>query len=140
MNKNIYIVVSEKYTKSINISTYSMIALTTQEDVENFVKQNARAVIFKAGSCRQTENALHRLTAFFNKYPDIPAARIDVVSHRNASNMATGLSGKKHESPQVLVFKAGECIFEANHWRIEAITLIDIVESYLTDRSAKKIQ
>jgi len=136
VNKNIYIVVSEKYTKSINISTYTMIALTTQEDVESFVKQNALAVIFKAGSCRQTENALHRLTAFFKKYTDIPAAKVDVVSHRSASNMATGLSGKKHESPQVLLFKDGKCIFEANHWRIEAITLIDAVESYAHDRSA----
>lgn len=113
-----------------------MITLQTQEEVENFVKQNARAVIFKAGSCRQTEIAVHRLTAFFKKYPDIPAAKIDVVSHRNASNVATHLSGKKHESPQVLVFKDGECIFEANHWRIEAITLIDAVESHVHDRSA----
>lgn len=113
-----------------------MIALTTPEEVENFVNQNSLGVIFKSGSCRQTENAFHRLTAFFNKYPDVPAARIDVVLHRNASNMATGLAGKKHESPQILVFKDGKCIFEANHWRIEAITLIDVVESYVQDRSA----
>jgi bacillithiol system protein YtxJ len=134
VNKNIYIILSEKYTKSINIATDTMIALTTQEEVENFVKQNSLAVLFKAGSCRQTENAMHRLTAFFKKHSDVPVGTIDVVLHRTASNTATGLSWKKHESPQVLVFKDGKCIFEANHWRIETITLIDALEPHLEVR------
>lgn len=105
-----------------------MTDLTTKEDVQNFIERNPYAVIFKAGTCRQTQQAQDRLSPFFKKYPDIPAARIDVANHQEASAIATGLSGKKHESPQLLLFKEGKCVFHANHWRIDAITLINSVE------------
>jgi len=107
-----------------------MTELTTQDDVKNFIKQNPVAVIFKAGMCRQTREALNRLNPFFKKYPDIPAASIDAAKHLDASTMAAGMSGKKHESPQVLLFKDEKCVFNANHWRIDAISLIDAVETH----------
>ncbi len=110
--------------------------LTTQEEVQYFVNENPIAVIFKAGKCRQTEEALKRLTPFFKQYPGIPAAMIDVVDHRDASSMATSLSGKKHESPQLLLFKNENCVFESNHWRIEAMTLIEAVKLHFKDRNA----
>jgi bacillithiol system protein YtxJ len=112
-----------------------MTDLTTKEEVQNFIEKNPVAVIYKAGSCRQTEEALRRLNPFFKKYPDLPAAIIDVVADRSASTMVTGLSGKKHESPQILLFKDGTCVFEANHWRIEAVTVIDAVESHLNQHN-----
>ncbi len=107
-----------------------MIELTSQDDVQNFVKENNIAVIFKAGGCRQTREALRKITPFFKKHPGIPAGKIDVVQHRDASAEATNLSGKKHESPQILLFRDGQCVYDANHWRIEGISLIDAIESF----------
>jgi len=107
-----------------------MTELTTPEEVQEFIEQNSIAVIFKSGQCRQTDEAIRRLKPFFNKYPDVPVALIEVVEHRKASVKATDLAGKKHESPQLLLFKDGKCIYDANHWRIEGVALIDVVATH----------
>jgi bacillithiol system protein YtxJ len=118
-----------KYTKSPG-ELVALTELTTEDDVRSFIGQNSLAIIFKAGRCRQTGEALRRLNPFFKKYPDLPAAVIDVVLHPDASMAATGMSDTKHESPQVLLFKDGKCVFNANHWRIDTISLLDEVERY----------
>jgi bacillithiol system protein YtxJ len=105
--------------------------LTTADDIRHFLDQNRFAVIFKAGTCRQTESALNRLTPFFKKYPAVPAARINVVKHPEVSKLITSLSGRKHESPQVLLFQDAKCFFDAHHWRIDAIPLIDALEGLI---------
>jgi bacillithiol system protein YtxJ len=102
--------------------------LTTPEDVQQLLDGNRFAVIFKAGTCRQTESALNRLTPFFKKHSAVPAGRIDVVNHPEASKLVTSLSGRKHETPQVLLFKEGKCVFDSHHWRVDAIPLIDAFE------------
>jgi bacillithiol system protein YtxJ len=118
-----------KYTKSPG-ELVALTELTTEDDVRSFIGQNSLAIIFKAGRCRQTGEALRRLNPFFKKYPDLPAAVIDVVLHTDASMAVTGMSDTKHESPQVLLFKDGKCVFNANHWRIDTISLLDEVERY----------
>jgi bacillithiol system protein YtxJ len=48
-----------------------------------------------------------------------------VIEQRNISNTIEQIFGIKHESPQVLLIKNGNCIYSESH---HAITVDDIVE------------
>ena len=50
---------------------------------------------------------------------------LDLISYRSISNKIAELFHVPHESPQVLVIKKGECVYEESHL---AITMDDIRE------------
>lgn len=43
---------------------------------------------------------------------------LDLLSYRNLSNKIADNFGVIHESPQVLLIKNGDCVFEASHSEI----------------------
>lgn len=50
---------------------------------------------------------------------------LDLIAHRNLSNHIASQFSVYHESPQVLIIKNGECIFDESHG---AINMADIQE------------
>lgn len=50
---------------------------------------------------------------------------LDLIAHRNISSKIASEFGVYHESPQVLVIKNGECIYDESH---SAITMDEIEE------------
>jgi bacillithiol system protein YtxJ len=44
---------------------------------------------------------------------------LDLISHRNISSKISEEFNVHHESPQVLVIKNGECIFDESHYGID---------------------
>jgi bacillithiol system protein YtxJ len=50
---------------------------------------------------------------------------VDVIGHRDLSNKIARRFGVNHESPQVLVIRNGECIFDESHMGIH---MDDIIE------------
>jgi bacillithiol system protein YtxJ len=50
---------------------------------------------------------------------------LDLIKHRDVSNAIASLFQVHHESPQILVIKNGECIYEESHY---GIMMDDIVE------------
>ncbi|MFT4094975.1 MAG: bacillithiol system redox-active protein YtxJ [Niabella sp.] len=53
---------------------------------------------------------------------------LDLIANRNISNEVAGRYGIEHESPQVLLIKAGKCVFNESH---SAIYMDEIVENSL---------
>lgn len=45
---------------------------------------------------------------------------LDLLNYREVSNAAAELFQVHHQSPQILVIRNGECIFEASHGEISA--------------------
>lgn len=45
---------------------------------------------------------------------------LDLLNYRDVSNATADLFQVHHESPQILVIKNGECIFESSHGEISA--------------------
>lgn len=45
---------------------------------------------------------------------------LDLIAHRNISNLIAQKSGVEHESPQLIVFKEGKAIYDASHTSISA--------------------
>lgn len=56
---------------------------------------------------------------------DIPFHYLDLISNRNISRMIEEDFDVTHESPQVLVIKNGECIYDESH---SGISMDEIVE------------
>lgn len=84
-------------------------------------------VIFKHSTrCSTSRMALRMFESDWNH----PAATylINVVENRASSNEATSLFGIVHESPQVLVIKNGECVYNASHSQIDAESVMHIAQ------------
>lgn len=50
---------------------------------------------------------------------------LDLISHRNISNKVSSTFNVFHESPQILVIKNGECVYDESHG---SITMDEIEE------------
>jgi bacillithiol system protein YtxJ len=103
------------------------IALTQEGQLEEIKEQSRRqpVVIFKHSTrCSISSMAKNRLER------EPPADNVlfyylDLVRYRPVSNKIAGDFQVHHESPQVLLIKNGECIYEESH---NGICMQDIVE------------
>jgi bacillithiol system protein YtxJ len=105
--------------------------LTSPAEVDEFLSAHPIAVVFKAGNCHKSDETLARLPAALDPREDIPFGMIRVVEARAASDHVAARTGVRHESPQLLVFKAGELVLSRNHWDITAEALAAALGSRL---------
>jgi bacillithiol system protein YtxJ len=50
---------------------------------------------------------------------------LDLINHRSLSNALAQLFGVVHESPQVLLIKNGECVYDESHSGIRMDDILD---------------
>ncbi len=82
-------------------------------------------VIFKHSvRCSISSVIKHRLEKSSN-LPDIDFYFLDLVKHRGISDKISEIFSVYHESPQVLLIKKGECVYDESH---SSITMDEIVE------------
>ncbi|HEY1018978.1 MAG TPA: bacillithiol system redox-active protein YtxJ [Sediminibacterium sp.] len=102
------------------------IPLTT-EDQLTLIKEKSFSipqVIFKHSTrCSTSSMVLNRL-----ERAEAPATidfyYLDLLAHRNISNKIAELFQVYHESPQVLLIRNGECVYDESHM---AITMDELV-------------
>jgi bacillithiol system protein YtxJ len=69
--------------------------------------------------CDLSATAQDEVNAFIAKNNNVISIHsVDVLASRPASQKIEALSGIRHESPQILLFKEGKCIWNASHRRI----------------------
>ena len=95
-----------------------VVNLTTPEAVAAFLDEHPTSVIFKAGTCHKTMQGFGFVQEILEPREDLMLGIIRVVEWRPASNVVAERTGIRHESPQIIVFKQGEAVFEANNWNI----------------------
>ncbi|MEJ2291876.1 MAG: DUF2847 family protein [Deinococcales bacterium] len=95
-----------------------VVLLTSPEAVEEFLGRFPSSVIFKAGTCHKTMQGFGFLEDRLAGREDLMCGVIRVVEARPASNLVAERTGLRHESPQVILFKDGAPVFEANNWGI----------------------
>lgn len=103
------------------------IHLTDEEQLKQIISksQSKAQVIFKHSTrCSISAVALQRLQKV-TQPSDIDFYFLDLLSFRNLSNKIVDLFNVPHESPQVLVIRDGNCVFEESHM---GISMNDIVE------------
>jgi bacillithiol system protein YtxJ len=103
------------------------IALTNAEALDDIQQKSAekKQVIFKhSTTCSISKMALARLER--SDVPtDIDFYFLDLLQYRSISNEIAERFSVKHESPQVLIIKNGECVYDESH---NAISMEEIVE------------
>ncbi|HEV7330782.1 MAG TPA: bacillithiol system redox-active protein YtxJ [Flavisolibacter sp.] len=104
------------------------IHLTDEEQLKQIIAKSGSKpqVIFKHSTrCSISSVAFQRLQKA--QQPDgIDFYYLDLLAHRPLSNKITEVFRVHHESPQVLVIRDGQCIYDESHL---AISMMDIVES-----------
>jgi bacillithiol system protein YtxJ len=104
------------------------IHLTDEEQLKQIINksENKPQVIFKHSTrCSISSVAYQRLQKA--KQPEgIDFYYLDLLAHRPLSNKIAEMFSVHHESPQVLVIRDGQCIYDESHL---AISMMDIVES-----------
>ncbi len=110
-----------------------LVPLTTPDEVETFLAENPLSGVFKAGTCHKTMQGFGVLETFLKDH-DLPVGFIRVVDWRPASNHVAARTGIQHASPQLIVFKDGEPVFDVDNWDITADALEPVFEKFVPAR------
>lgn len=110
-----------------------MYAITTPEEAEMFIQKNPTAAIFKAGTCHKTMQGWGNVEKLLRERPEIPVGIIKVVEDRPASNRVAELTGILHQSPQVILFREGQALFDLDNWDITLENLEPLFDRHLSD-------
>src|SRR5215207_3015559 len=103
------------------------IHLTDEEQLKQIItrSQNRPQVIFKHSTrCSISSVALQRLQKV-DQPSDIDFYFLDLIAYRGLSNRISEMFKVYHESPQVLVIKDGDCIYDESHLGIAMDEIID---------------
>lgn len=107
------------------------IHLTDEEQLKQIISksQEKPQVIFKHSTrCSISSVALARLQKV-SQPSDIDFYFLDLLAYRSLSNKVAQVFQVPHESPQVLVIKSGECIYEESHMGISMTEIVQHVHA-----------
>ena len=97
------------------------IPLLNEQQLEEIKKNSGSRpqVIFKH-SIRCSVSSMARSRLDRNEFPKgIDFYFLDIVNHRSISNKIAADFHVRHESPQVLLIKEGECVYDESHSGID---------------------
>ena len=93
------------------------IILNSQEQLNQIKSSECYHAIFKHSTrCPVSMMAKRRFEMGRDEIPqDLPVYYLDLLAYREISNAIAEQFSVHHESPQLLLIKDGECIYEASH-------------------------
>ncbi len=101
------------------------ISINSEEQLQDVLSKESVVAVFKHSTrCSISSMVKNRLERDWSS--DQPVYFLDLIAHRNISNWISQMSGIRHESPQMIVFKDGKAIFDASHTSINATEIIDL--------------
>lgn len=103
------------------------IHLTDEEQLKNIItkSQSKPQVIFKHSTrCSISAVALQRLQKA-QQPADVDFYFLDLISNRGLSNKVADTFKVRHESPQVLVIKDGQSVYDESHMGIAMDEILD---------------
>jgi len=98
------------------------IPLESEQQLEEIKSSEQFSLIFKHSTrCSISMMARKRFELDWDALPDnINLYFLDLLRFREISNTIADMFDVHHQSPQVLLIKEGECIYEASHGEISA--------------------
>jgi bacillithiol system protein YtxJ len=104
------------------------IPLTTEEEVKNIKASDEYAIIYKHSTrCMVSLMAFKKLKSETTGGYEVPLYMVDVIKDRAVSMSVADAFSVEHESPQVLLVKNGECVYDASH---ESVSLKPMLEYF----------
>lgn len=90
--------------------------------------------IFKhSTSCSISHMAKMRIEEHWDLH-DVDLHYLDLKAHRNISNTIAENLSVPHESPQILLIKNGECIYDASHFDISIEEIKESLDWHATHK------
>lgn len=109
------------------------ITLTNKTQVNDLIETSHQKplVIFKHSTrCSVSAVAKYRLESDWSfDVAEMDAYFIDLLAHREVSNLVAETFGVYHESPQLLLIRGGECVCEASHLDISVDEIRECFQS-----------
>lgn len=111
------------------------LAIESLTDLEKAVDDSSMVqfkavVIFKHSTrCSISSTAKFRLESKWVDDPQIPVYYLDLIKYRELSNKIAQDFLVQHESPQVLVIKDQQCIYQASHLSISAPEIVSAIKN-----------
>lgn len=98
------------------------IALETQQQLEEIKSSGQPSIIFKHSTrCSISLMAKRKFELDWDSIPEnVTLYFLDLLRFRDVSNAVAELFEVHHQSPQLLLIKDGECIYETSHGEISA--------------------
>lgn len=98
------------------------IQLTTLDQLQEIKAATGYSAIFKHSTrCSISMMARKRFEIDWSAIPEgTPLFFLDLIAYREVSNAVAEIFQVHHESPQLLLIKDGECIYETSHGEISA--------------------
>ena len=99
------------------------IQLTDINQLQEIKNDEVPSIIFKHSTrCSISSMALRNFESDFN-IDDVNVYYLDLIAHRNISNKIADLFNVYHQSPQALVIKNGQSIYDASHGDINIVDI-----------------
>ncbi|WP_026671650.1 bacillithiol system redox-active protein YtxJ [Alkalihalobacterium bogoriense] len=97
----------------------SIVKISSQEEFDQVKKEHEKFILFKnSTTCPISEAAFEEFNAFATANDTLPLYYLNVQEARPLSNAVAEQYGVKHESPQALLFKGNEIVWNQSHWKI----------------------
>ncbi len=105
------------FKKSSTKTEFSWNELTSEEQFLQLLAEEKQFAIFKHSTrCSISSMAKNRLERDFDLAEGIlPLYYLDLIQHRNISNLIAERTGVEHQSPQLILIKEGKVIYNASH-------------------------
>lgn len=99
------------------------------EDIIKLSAQHACVIYKHSPTCSISSMAKYRLEGKWNfEEEDLHTYFVDVIHDRSLSQLIAQTFGIRHESPQLLLIKDGQCIHNASHLDISVSGLRGVLE------------
>lgn len=83
------------------------------------LREHDVAIVFKhSPTCPVSWHAQTQVRKFTASHPGMPVYTVFVRQDRDLSNKVAEVSGIRHESPQVIVFRHGRAVLSASHQNV----------------------
>ncbi|UOE93474.1 bacillithiol system redox-active protein YtxJ [Alkalihalobacillus sp. LMS39] len=102
----------------------SIVKITSQEELDQIKTEHDKFILFKnSTTCPISEAAFEEFKAFAKANETLPLYYLNVQEARPLSNAVAEQYGVKHESPQALLFKGNEIVWNQSHWKVTVSVL-----------------
>ena len=105
------------------------IQLDNQEQLQNIKNAAGFSIIFKHSTrCSISLMAKRKFEMDWESIPEnINLYFLNLINYREISNAIADVFQVHHQSPQLLLIKDGECIFESSHGEISADETAELI-------------
>lgn len=104
------------FKKSSNKPAFPWLELTSEEQFLQLLESEKTFAVFKHSTrCSISSMAKNRLENNWDLDENTPVYYLDLIQHRNVSNLIADKLQVTHQSPQLIVIKNKEAIYHASH-------------------------